>query len=229
METKFGLPKKKEALLDLLQQSYAEGNLTDQDYEDRISKVHGAKSIETLKGIVSDFPSIEVAKLFPVKNNYRPNEKRVATSGYVEYQTKTILGNKSIVVPELSNQTHGYQNILGTTKLELAKSAVSSEVIELKAQDILGTTTIDLRNKDLAGKEVNIHISCTLGTVKILLPKGVAIRNNLNNFGSTFLDRKSNKSWWPFLQKTEEAPEIPFTLNLNGNVFLATVNMVIYS
>ena len=53
----FGLPKKREQVINLLQQAYIEQNLEEDDYEQRLTKAMAADSLETLQEVIADFPN----------------------------------------------------------------------------------------------------------------------------------------------------------------------------
>ncbi|WP_338793387.1 LiaF domain-containing protein [Bernardetia sp. MNP-M8] len=68
MKTTYGLPAKREELIDVLNTAFAEQNLDDDEYENRVKEALNAKCIEELEVIVFDFPKEIKNKLFPNKN-----------------------------------------------------------------------------------------------------------------------------------------------------------------
>ncbi len=68
MKTTYGLPAKREEVIDTLNTAFAEQNLDDEEYENRVKEALNAKCIEELELVVFDFPREIKDKLFPTKN-----------------------------------------------------------------------------------------------------------------------------------------------------------------
>ncbi|NJO00976.1 MAG: DUF1707 domain-containing protein [Bacteroidia bacterium] len=172
--TTYGLPKKREQVIEELNLAYANQNLDDQEYERRLQEATMAKSIEELMLVLFDFPS-------EIKNRLFPRNPAVVTTqpapGYA-YPTphpnskiQVILGTDSRSLPEFSNSLPKISAILSTQKLDFRLSQVSEMSINLYIECILSNTTIDLRNEHLDGKHINIYISGLMGELKIMLPR----------------------------------------------------------
>jgi Domain of unknown function (DUF1707) len=65
MKTVYGLPKKREEVIQELQNAFASQNLDEVEYESRLNEALVANSIEDLEVLVLDFPSDVKTKLFP--------------------------------------------------------------------------------------------------------------------------------------------------------------------
>lgn len=75
MKTTYGLPAKREELIDVLNTAFAEQNLDDEEYENRVKEALNAKCIEELEVIVFDFPREIKDKLFPNSNKNIAKQK----------------------------------------------------------------------------------------------------------------------------------------------------------
>jgi Cell wall-active antibiotics response 4TMS YvqF len=231
MKTIYGLPKKREEVIEELKIAFTNQNLDDAEYENRLNEALSAKSIEDLEMTVFDFPTEIKNKLFPkdatvqqIKSSYASN----LPSMQVSDSYRIIMGEDNRQIQQLGEQTLNFLAVMSSQVLDFRKSQLEGNRFKLHIECLLGKTVIDLRNEDLANKHIDIWIGGGLGEIKILLPRGGSIRKEAQLFGGNFTMKDKRKSWLNRLtgNKNEETPQIQFSVNLHGNYWLGNVDIV---
>ncbi|MDX2305115.1 MAG: LiaF-related protein [Microscillaceae bacterium] len=228
--TTYGLPKKREEVIEELKLAYSNQNLEDQEYERRLNEAMTAKSIEDLMLVIFDFPAEIKYRIFP-KDYSLPASQMESMNLPMSASPKTqvILGNESRNMPEFSNALSKISSILSTQKLDFRLSLVPETPINIHIECILSSTVIDLRNENLAGKHINIHVSGALGEIKIMLPRGVSIQRNIQVVAGEFKIQDKQRSWIKRLTgigSKETQNEIQLTVNLQGIFWLGNIRVI---
>ncbi len=238
--TTYGLPKKKNEVIEVLQEAYANQNLEDQEYERRLDEATNAKSIEDLQLVIFDFPASIRAKVFPkppqtLETN--PLPAKPADSSWLsdivpsstDTSTHTILGNENKALPVLSSSLSRISAILSNQKLDFRLAQVPETPVNIRIDSYLSGTVLDLRNEELDGKHINIDADCFMGEVKILLPRGAQIQRNVTNILGEVKIQDKQRSWIKRLTgfgSSEPPTEIRLTVNITGTVVLGGIRVV---
>lgn len=227
--TTYGLPKKREEVIEQLKLAYSEENLDQEEYERRLQEAVNAKSIEELKLVIFDFPSSIKDSIFPKQSTViSPQQQPNYPTTNTQNKIQVVLSDDSQSIPVLSKTMPKFSAILGTQKLDFRLSQITENNIYLRFESILGTVKVDLRNENLEGKTLNIHITGSLGDIKILLPRGGHIQKNLQSIGSNFKIQDKNRSWIKRigLSKSSKQEDIQFTVNVTGIFWLGNIKFV---
>jgi hypothetical protein len=226
--TTYGLPKKREEVVEALKSAYSSQNLEDKEYEHRLNEAMSAKSIEELMLVIFDFPSEIKFKIFPKNDavsSHQTHQPTLTTGAKIQ----VIMGNENKQLAELSNQLPKISAIMSNQKLDFRLSQVPESTINIQIECILSSTEIDLRNQNLDGRHINIHINGALGNVKILLPRGVVIQRNIQLVAGEFKIQDKQRSWIKRLTgmgSKETQNEIQLTVNITGNFWLGNIKVI---
>lgn len=224
--TTYGLPKKREEVIEALKEAYTNENLDDQEYERRLDETLKAQSIEQLKRVLFDFPAEIKHHIFPKEDMIPAPAFSPRSPGHTKVQ-EAILSNHSRAMPELSNATAKMSAVLGNQKLDFRLSKVLGTPIQLHVNAVLGNTLLDLRNEDLAGKQVNIHVSGALGNIKILLPRGTHIQRSVQLIAGDFKVKDKQRSWIKRLTGSSKITnEIPLDVHITGSYWLGNIQLI---
>jgi predicted membrane protein len=232
MKTVYGLPKKREEVIEELQTAFANQNLDDIEYENRLNEAMSAKSIEDLELVVFDFPHEIRNRLFPKEaiqevkpTNTSANMPSVSSSDEVY---KVIMGEDKRQIRTVGNHTVNFFSLMGSQNIDFRKTQIQGNYIKIHVECLLGNTVIDLRNENLEGKHLDIWIGGGMGEIKILVPRGGDIQREAQMFGGSFKTKDKRKSWLNKLtgNQQNETPPISFTLVLHGNYWLGNVEVV---
>ncbi len=250
MKTTYGLPAKREELIDVLNTAFAEQNLDDEEYENRVKEALDAKSIEELEVIIFDFPKEIKNKLFPIsskdianqKTDFPPaafstssNEMTTPKSGlsnlFPSKSIKAIFTTDKELIPVLSEKSIHFQAIFGTQKIDFRNCRFEGNHFRIDVDSILSTTVLDLRNQDLAGKHIDIFIKGTLNEIKIYIPRGGVVQKNTNLIMGEYSMKDKRKGFLGQINKflgneTAQTESIAFTITLHGNSFLGGVKVI---
>ncbi len=248
MKTTFGLPKRREEVINLLQEAYADGNLEDEDYERRLSDAMDAKSIEELQKVVSDFPNPPqlLANTSYQAPNSNPNlattQRKESPTPYQSGQPFTasvmqrarklssVLGSQKTALIDTITQPIRLNTVLGEQRLDLSHATIAGDRLLLRVECILGETVVDLRGERFQDKLVHISMHNLLGEVKLLLPKGARVDNQmtsvLGEVGHRSAHRAKNVIRKLLGQATISSKAIPFQVVLEGNSYLGNVSIV---
>jgi hypothetical protein len=230
MKTIYGLPKKREEVIEELKIAFTNQHLDDVEYEKRLNEALSAKSIEELEMTVFDFPTDIKNKLF--SQNTANQEVKTYDSSLASVQAtdiyRVVMSEDKRQITQLGEQTMNFLAVMSSQIIDFRKSQLQGNRFKLHVECVLGNTVIDLRNEDLAGKHVDIWVGGGLGEIKILVPRGVAIQREAQMFGGNFTTKDKRKSWLNKLSKnkSEEALPIQFTLTLHGTYWLGNVDVV---
>ncbi|GAB4197626.1 MAG: hypothetical protein OHK0057_01960 [Thermoflexibacter sp.] len=234
MKTTYGLPKKREEVIQELQTAFANQNLDDAEYESRLNEALAAKSIEDLEVIVCDFPLEVKHKLFPKELAPAPSQEVTSSNSSLPSSSlqsinsyRVILGDDKRQIALLDASTQHFITILGNQKIDLRKSILQSNHLKINVENLLGSTIIDLRNENLEGKHIDIWVGGMLGDIKIFIPQGGSIQREAQMFAGNFTVKDKRKNWLSILtgSNQEEKPLTSFTLTIRGSYWLGNVEI----
>jgi len=228
--TTYGLPKKREEVIEALKLAYTNQNLDDQEYERRLNETMSAKSIEDLMLVLFDFPAEIRYRIFP-RDNSTPTSSSSPTylPALTDNKLQVIMGNDARNMPTLSNSLSKISAILSSQKLDFRLSQVPETPINIHIESILSSTLIDLRNENLEGKHININVSGALGEIKIMLPRGATIQRNIQLVSGEFKVQDKQRSWIKRLTgmgSKETQDEIQLTVHINGRFWLGNIKVI---
>ncbi len=234
MKTTYGLPKKREEVIQELQTAFANQNLDDTEYESRLNEALAAKSIEDLEVIVFDFPLEIKRKLFPkmeattTSQVITPSESSSPSPSSQSVNSyRVIMGDDKRQILQLDASTQHFITILGNQKIDLRKSSLQGNKLKISVECLLGSTIIDLRNEKLEGKSIDIWVGGILGDIKIFVPKGGSILREAQMFGGNITVKDKRKNWLSMLTGShrEEEPPTSFILTIRGSYWLGNVEI----
>ncbi len=228
-QTTYGLPNKKEEVIEALKEAYANQNLEEDEYEKRLHEATNAKSIEALELVLFDFPNAIRQKIFPskIRETFLVQPPAEQTS---MVKAQVIMSEDERQIAQLGNHLPRFSAILSSQKIDFRLSKILDEHTVLRVESILSSTLLDLRNENLDGKIIDIYVSGILGDIKILLPKGGIIEREIDVIGGNYKVQNKGKSWIQRLRgksTQEEAPSIQFKVRIRGKFWLGNV-MVSY-
>ena len=250
MKTTYGLPAKREEVIDTLNTAFAEQNLDDEEYENRVKEALNAKSIEELELVIFDFPKEIQDKLFPTsmknlvnqKSDFPPAAFSVSTnpvtrlglelsSLFPAKSSKAVFTTEKELIGIMTEKPIHFQAIFGTQKIDFRNARFEGKRFRIDVDSILSTTVLDLRNQDLAGKHIDIFIKGALNEIKIYIPHGGIVQKNTNLILGEYSIKDKQKGFMSqvnkFLGNKTSPPEsIAFTITLHGNTFLGAIKVV---
>ena len=256
MKTTFGLPKRREEVINLLQEAYADGNLEDEDYEARLTQAMEAKSVEALQVVVKDFPnppqllqpdtkastmprqspagspsldSFRQGQNFPFKFAFTSRTPSGFLDSFRQGQNfPAVLSSQKVNLSQAISQPLKIKSILGDHKMNLTRAQVVGDQLLIHVECILGEATVDLRAQDLKGKKVFVYVHNFMGEVKILLPKGVQADSRVNPILGEVKhsNRRVSKIIAKLMGQEKVSTVIPYNIYLTGNCILGTVRLI---
>ena len=248
MKTTYGLPAKREEVIDALNTAFAEQNLDEEEYENRVKEALNAKSIEELEVIVFDFPREIKNKLFPTsltnqKTDFPPaafssstypnrrSTSEVSNNRFPSQTLKAIFSSEKQLIPVLSEDSFHFQTIFGTQKVDFRNCRFEGRHFRIEVESIFSTTVLDLRNQDLAGKHIDIIIKGALNEIKIYIPRGGIVQKNTNFILAEYSIKDKKKGFLGQINKflgneTPESQSIDFSITLHGGLFLGEVQVI---
>lgn len=180
--TAFGLPKKREQVITILGDAFAENNLEVDEYERRLEIAHNAKSLEALRNAIHDFPQVNT--VLPIAS------QKQATSPFTPS-------------PEEPSR---FISLIGDIKakgLEIASPSISHV-------SLIGDTFLDLRKIAETHPHLRIESYTGIGDLKILVPANTKVRKNLFTLIGETVQRVKGKGFWKKLfGKEEQLPPVP--------------------
>ena len=228
--TTYGLPKKREEVIEELKLAYSNQNLDDQEYERRLNEASAAKSIEDLKLVIFDFPAEIKFRVFPKDNTLPLNQtSNFNMPALSKPKIQVVMGNESRVMPEFSNSISKISAILSSQKLDFRLSQIPHTPINIHIESILSNTLIDLRNENLDGKQINIHVTGALGDIKIMLPRGASINRSIQMIAGECKIQDKQRSWIKRLTgigSNEPQAEIQLTVNITGTFWFGNIKVI---
>jgi hypothetical protein len=196
----FGVPRRREQIVALLSEAYARNDLEQAEFERRLERAEGARTIEELEALVADFPSDATER----SAGRSPSEGSAAMSGKdLEREISNLDG---MAAPTRFN-------LLG----DLHVSVMPSEPRVLRAVSVLGDTKVDLRGLSGLPGAFLLKVATLLGDTKIYVPRGTKVVTHLFSLiGGQSQGRKNTgflariaKGLGGVLGKTEEPPRPP--------------------
>lgn len=231
--TTYGLPKKREEVIEVLKEAYANENLEEQEFEKRLDEAVKAESVEALKLVLFDFPAEIKNKIFVRESNVPTTQThaQVPVPAAVSPVIKVIMGNDTRTIPEFSNAISKVSAFMSNQKLDFRVSQVPETPVDLYVECFMSNTWLDLRNENLANKQINLHISGALGNIKIMLPRGASIQKNMQLVAGEYKVQDKQTSWIKRLTgkaKREQTPDdnIQLTVNILGSFWFGNVKVI---
>jgi hypothetical protein len=133
---------------EVLRRAAAEGRITFEELDDRISQVYAAKTFADLETITRDLPGPGVSAPAPATRRYQP--PAVPTGTHTPTTSVAIMSGTKRA---------------GPWTVPLAYTAVA----------VMGSVELDLRDARFAANEVTIRAFCLMGGVIITVPDDVAV------------------------------------------------------
>jgi Domain of unknown function (DUF1707)/Cell wall-active antibiotics response 4TMS YvqF len=133
---------------EVLRRAAAEGRITFEELDERVSQVYAAKTFADLAAITRDLPGPGVSAPAPATRRYRP--PAVPTGAHAPTTSVAIMSGVKRAGPWL---------------VPPAYTAVA----------IMGAVELDLRDARFAADEVTIRAFCLMGGVTITVPEDVAV------------------------------------------------------
>ncbi|TAH20149.1 MAG: DUF1707 and DUF2154 domain-containing protein [Cytophagales bacterium] len=229
MKTVYGLPKKREEVITVLQDAFSNQNLDDAEYESRLNEALAAKSIEDLEMTVFDFPAKIKNQLFPKDaTTVQATQSSHLPSVRSNDNYRVVFGQDRRQISQIGAEAINFLSVMSSQIVDFRKSQLQGNQFKIYVECLLGKTVIDLRNEDLSGKEIDIWIGGGLGEIEILVPQGGNIRQEAQFFGGNFTTKDKRKSWLNRLMGKQhtEKQSIAFTLTLRGNYWLGNVSVI---
>ncbi len=204
--TVFGLPKKREQVLNLLQEAFANNDLEVDDYEKRLDVAHNAKSLEELQFAVYDFPQVQT--LFPQQTANTGTRPPSATPVYAEHDRFiTAIGNQNIVANDINSPS-------------------------IKMLSAIGDSAIDLRQIATKHSHIVIESYSGIGNLKILVPANSIIKKSILIVLGEFVQRVKGDNFWKRLFKKKEVPvfnsasnQAPVNIQITGFKLIGEVTV----
>jgi len=247
MKTIYGLPSKREEVIEILNTAFAEQNLDDEEYENRVKEALNAKSIEELELVVFDFPKEIKSKLFPTslttqKSDFPPAAFSTSTNPanrlgselsnlFPAKSSKAIFTTDKELVGILNEKPVHFQAVFGTQKIDFRNCSFEGKNFRIDVDSIFSTTVLDLRNQDLAGKHIDIFIKGVFNEIKIYIPTGGTVQKNTNLILGEYSIKDKQKGFMSQVNKflgnqSSQTESIAFTITLHGNTFLGAVKVI---
>ena len=251
MKTIYGLPTKREEVIDVLNTAFAEQNLDEQEYENRVKEALNAKCIEDLELVVFDFPKDIKNTLFPpsrenitkqtsdfppaafsssmrTKNQYDAN---LSKRNFPSQTLRAIFTTENQHIPVLGEETVGFQTVFGTQKIDFRNCRFQGNRFRIDVESIFSNTTLDLRNEELAGKHIDIFVRGALNEIKIYIPRGGMVQKNTHLILGEYSIKDKRKGFLGQINKflgndQLETNHISFTITLHGGILLGNVKVI---
>ncbi|MFP4383783.1 MAG: DUF1707 domain-containing protein [Spirochaetia bacterium] len=131
----YGVNKLRGEILDRLASAYAEGKLTDTDYEERIEKAHDAETISGLTSLVKDVEGTPA--------EYRKETEPAVRESSSDNVIFKFMGDREILPHEFEDDTPVIITILGDQKIDL-RTITDRRTIILNNFSLIGDTKIIL-------------------------------------------------------------------------------------
>ncbi|WP_027002875.1 DUF1707 SHOCT-like domain-containing protein [Hugenholtzia roseola] len=245
-KTTYGVPKKREAVIEALQNAFSNQNLDEEEYINRLDEAMKATSIEELELVLFDFPTEVKAAIFQAST---PQEGQNALAGnewadvssmkpyqsqMPDYQNvmpkdvKDILSSNRHQIELLDGKGLQVSNFFSSQKIDLRRAQMVGNRLRLEVECVMGETVVDLRSEALQGKTIDLHIGGAMGEVKILLPRGGEIVKQMQLYLGDFKVKDKRKGWLARLTGTQsqEINTLNFKIILHGSFWLGEVSVV---
>ncbi len=228
MPTTYGLPKKKEEVMEVLLTAFTEENLDALEYDRRMEQAMEAESIEALEQIIADFPLEIRRRIFP-STATTTTTRRSATSAALPAlpPLRVVMGESYQHLSEINKQPLALFAALSTQKIDLRDAVLLSDELVIKVECILSETVIDLRNEQLNGRRIRFVVHGALGEIKILLPPGGLIEQAVDLIGGSLSVKDKRKGWLKRLRGQSPDPlEHLYTVIVQGNFWFGSIRIV---
>lgn len=232
MESAYGLPKKREAVVKALQNAYTEGNLEEMEYENRLSTAYEAKTIAALKEVIYDFPAFIQAEIFPAKGSTR-NTK--ITTGFSDRHPsmptntnvrRVLFNEDALSVAVITEKMERFSVLMGSVKILAENSQIQTNTPHFHIDCWLGNAQFNLVNPELAGKEVHLYIHGGLSEVKIFVPPGTQISRRISIVLGEFTHKKRMNLMGIFKKSKQPIDNnLSFHLIIHGSFVLGSVHV----
>lgn len=238
MKTTYGLPKKREEVLEVLQSAFTQGHLDEREYERRVSNAYEAQSIEELEPVLADFPPPIRARVFA----YTPQARPLITEGGTSLPTqqpysaypaasqqvyRVALAEENATVGRIDERTLKISTLLGAQKLDFSQAQVATSHSIMQVECYLGETRINLLNEQLAGKHVEVHIIGGMGEIQLLVPRSAQVERRLQLMGGDFKIRNKRSDLLDFFRKTPTTyPDFPLSISIHGAFYFGSVRVL---
>lgn len=246
MKTTFGLPKKREQVINMLQQAYIDQNLEDDEYENRLKQAMDANSVEDLQLVIHDFPNnpqLLESKRPKIGQNSGTTTTFGGSRGEALQQkivhafsrgdntrSVAVLGSKTLDIAQEINSPLRASTYFGEHRINLQNASVKGDSLVISLETGFGSTVIDLRGIAFAHKHIQLDLMVIFGEVSILLPKGAQVNNKITPMlGEVNHKYQKVKKWIQKLigsPKAIEKKPIPYTITLYGTCVLGEVALV---
>ncbi|OHX66172.1 DUF1707 SHOCT-like domain-containing protein [Flammeovirga pacifica] len=197
--SEFGLPKKRKKTIDILEKAFADGDLDQHDYENRLEVALEAKSKSELDDVLSDFPS-----------HYKPKETvktstftsdRIAVNQDPNKLSLSILSGRKEVLSNTATAPSRFFTLLGETKITLGSEEYTNATSRFEFINVLGESVIDLRDKCLEGAVIHLRVMISLGEVKIKVAPGTIVTDQSHKVLGENVFKKRSKTWTKKIKK----------------------------
>lgn len=233
MNSSYGLPEKREAVIQILQDAFVAGKLDDYDYEERVSKAIAATSLEEIRSLISDFPTNIQNRIFPSGSKSVPtlDLRRSPSTRTRSESFEPIRGVMSDQVNRLGViDKVSISSIMSKQLVDFSHAEIISEESTIRAEAIMSDLTIDLRNEFLKNTTVILKLSGVMCDIRILVPKGVQTEREMSLYLGEFSHKNKKRGLLKKINFGKKAPEVelhaPFYLILKGSVFMGSVRLI---
>lgn len=203
--TVFGLEKKRQQVIDMLNKALTDNDLDINTYEQRLEIAQSAQSVEELENAIYDFPNVSV-----VFSHLTP--KYAETPVPYATQTPQVLtndGNKS-----------NFWNLLGSKHISMRDLRSAGFVTSTG----LGETIIDLREMSNYCSELTIQNYNILGSVKIKVLPNTIVRKQFTNILGETVEKTRSKDGKNFLKALFGSNRQIPTVNHNKPVLYVNIS-----
>ena len=161
----YGVPRRRDEIITLLGEAYAQNDLDQSDFERRLELAEGARTIEELQEIIADFPSTvvdrnttpEVSAGSAIQEDIERQVERL--DGMSAPTRFTLLGDQHISLLPTEPRVLRTVTILGDSKVDLRPLSGMPGVILLKVVSLIGDTKIHVSR----GTHVDFRLHNLLG------------------------------------------------------------------
>ncbi|MEH0156596.1 LiaF domain-containing protein [Limibacter armeniacum] len=230
-KTTFGLPKKREQVIQALQDAFTQHELEETDYENRLQMAYEAKSVEDLSKILHDFPS-HLQPFQAKTNNVNASSQQLPKfQNLPPNKISTIMGELKTDISQNRGEVVKVVTTLGENNVSFRNLATEVTMLFVKVESRLGTTRLDLRNEDFKDKILILDMDNILGEVVIHVPYGTAIKKEMSTALGQYRESDKGNKWYKKLLKTgtsnssERKPIENFRLLIKGTTFLGNVQV----
>lgn len=196
----FGVPRRREEIVELLTEAYASNDLEQVEFEQRVERAHHAQTIEELEELIVDFP---------------PDVRhRHTASGMPSHPTGAMGGDMEEQVVTLDAMSAPTRfTLIGDQHIAI----VPSDPRVLRSSSVIGDSHVDLRPLSGMSGVFLLKVATLIGDTKIIVPGGTQVHIRLLNVigdqrrgkkGDGFFSRLA-KTFGATPEKKEEPHRLP--------------------